>query len=500
MIVAASLAVFFLCGEMLKKDGEVSRARLVVPVVDSDKKADESDISDFEETAATSFIELLSDETLLSVVTMDIDGDGFDDQINVVKSSRSPYLSLVCALYEPSETEYVRKTVIDTNVSQIRTFSCTSIDVIGNHKNSLIYQGVRDNGFSVLKIYNGGRDKNNEFVLDVIGDFESDGTIFIQQEERNEAYELGRTKGEPFPVWVYSSGASEDSASLDQIQTMFVWNESEQSYVEAKKITVAGKRLAAKELARIQDGTVETFSKFLDGLWYKTDVSGSMRYLFFDYQNQEIIFQFEDSEEVYSWLDSKLRRNGMYFSSVNKSIGNLHRRFDISLVGIDEIRIRLQDDVRMIIGESTLWDGNYKKLTSTKIAKPGSSPSKDAVQTLIETGAWATGDGNYYFFEKDRYSVDGDNVSDFGMFLETEVSGTTLLQFRSESEKKFFSGFYSVEYGKRTVRKTDRRGRTVEETADDKETVVMHAVLVRPDGFFQTEARPLVLKKTEVRN
>ena len=500
ILVAAGLAVFLILKNVIPQKNEITRAKTVTPLVDKEHYVEESKLNEYEEFAAVSFIELLSDETLLSVVTMDIDGDSFDDQINIVKSAQSPFLSLVIALYEPSTTSYYRAENIETNITQFQTFACTALDVIGNHKNSLVYQGITDSGYSVLRIYNGGRTKENEFFLNLIGDFESDGTIFIQQQERNQYYELSQAKGESFSVWVYSSQNSEDLSRLDQIQTLYEWDEKEQKYVQTKQIKVAGSRIVAKELARIQDGTVETFCKFLDGLWYKTSVSGSaMRYIFFDYLNQEIIFQFDDSEEVYSWLQSKLRRNGIYFSSVNKSIGNLQRRFDISLVNVDEIRIRIQDDVRMIIGESTLWDGNYKKLSTKKPADEIQDSSKDVIDSLAKGPAWTSSDEKYFIFTDKEYSIESEDFNEKGIFVAVNVESKNLMQFRSNSQTKFFDGYFEPSFLKVTKRTTDKRGRVKEEIVDDTDTIVLQQVIVSPKSYFATESKPLILKRTQLK-
>ncbi len=503
IIVAAFLAFFLIAKNLFVKDNSYSRAKIVKPVVDSDSVSDSSSENDYEDYEQTSFIELANDETLLSVVTMDIDGDGYDDQINIVKTSRSPFLGLIVGLYNPSTSAYVRATWIATNISQIRTFACTALDVIGNHKNSLVYQGITDSGHSVLCIFNGSKNKKGEFVLTKIGDFEADGTIFIQQSERNEAYELSQTKAESFPVWVYAVDADEssaDSTKLDQVQTMYDWNEKEGIYTQVKQVRVKGNRIAAKELARIQDGTVATFANFLDGLWYKTDNSGkNVRYIFFDSKAQEIIFHYGDSEEVYSWLDSKLRRNGMYFTSINKSIENLQRRFDISLVNVDEIRIRIQDDVRMIISESTLWDGNYKKVTSKVAAKKTDAENENVIKSLEKGPAWQTLDGNYLIFTKDEYSVENENFTDNGRFVLNTISETQLMQFRSNTNVRFFNGYYSANFAKVKKTETDRRGRTKEFIVDDTDTIILQPVIVSPDGFFASEAQGITLKRTELK-
>ena len=454
VIVAAGLAFFFVGKNLFIKDNSYSRAKIIKPVVEIEKSEEENLENEYEDYEQTSFIELANDETLLNVVTMDIDDDGYDDQINIVKTSRSPFLALIVGLYNPSTSSYVRAAWIATTVSQIRTFACTALDVIGNHKNSLVYQGITDEGHSVLCIFNGSRTKKGDFVLTKIGDFESDGTVFIQQTERNEAYELSQTKADSFPVWVYASDSAEDSARLDQIQTMYDWNEKEGEYTQVKQVRVTGNRIAAKELARIQDGTVATFSKFLEGLWYKTENSGgNVRYIFFDPQTHEIIFHYQDSEEVYSWLNAKLRRNGMY----------------------------------------------YKKVSTKLNQKTVAGESEKALKRLVEGPAWTASDGKYFVFANDVYIVESEKFTDKGRFVLNSISDTKLMQFRSDTDIKFFNGYYSASFGK--IKKTERnkRGKTTEFVVDDNDTVILQSVDITPNGFFQNEVLPLTLKKTELK-
>ena len=93
----------------------------------------------------------------------------------------------------------------------------------GDHRMALVYQGEKRDGGSVLALYHCQKSGGKTEVVP-IGSFSSDGTIFIQQTERSESYELSQTKGESFAVWVYSSDSgksdSTDTASVSQIQTV----------------------------------------------------------------------------------------------------------------------------------------------------------------------------------------------------------------------------------------------------------------------------------------
>lgn len=498
VLFAAVLAFFFLSRNLFVKENVISRAKVVIPIIGGEGDEDVSRNGEYAYDAAqTSFIQLANGETLISTVECDLDGDGFDDQINIVKTASGQNIVLVPALYNARAGSYERIGQIQTEIVQVNTFACTSLDVTGTHTNSVVYQGISEGGTVVMKIFNGKKEKNGSFSFEIIGDFEADGTIFIHQEQRSEAYELAQTKGKSFPVWVYTSESPEsgsDSSMLDQIQTMYDWSENDGKYVAVQTVRVAGNRVAAKELARIQDGTVATFGKFLDGLWYKTENPGSeMRFIFFDYSNSEIIFEYESREEVYSWLNSNLRRNGIYFSAVNKSIENLHRRFDISLVNVDEIRIKLQDDVRMLISESTLWDGNYKKFTSRTVPKTDVSKEREVIDELVRQSTWSTSDGVVLTFSKTGYQAVGSTENDSGRFTENDISGSTLIQFRSDGNSAFFRGAYLPSFQTKSVTEKNSRGRSVEKTIIDKETLVLQSVVVSPNGFYNEQRSPLVL-------
>ena len=291
------------------------------------------------------------------------------------------------------------------------------MDLNGEHRTSLVYQGFAENGDSIIKAYFISN-WNNNFSLRKIVDLRGDGTIFIQQVDRYDAYERSKANGASFPIWVYTSD-TENENSTDQLQIQYEWSQEEYKYVKTKTIRVAGNRIAAKELAKIQDGTVGTFANFLEGLWYMTESDGTgIRYLFFNYGAKEIIFFKDDTEEVYKWAHSNIRRNGMYLSTINQEIENLQRRVDISLKSTEEIHVRIQDDVRMRISESTVWDGDYKKTNQNLYKSKLRSKNKkmDFARNLEKVVSWKTSEGLVVKFVDGKYTVSGDTVSEEGVY------------------------------------------------------------------------------------
>ena len=473
LIIAAVLAYFIFSKNLFSDNEGDFSSNVVIPIMEGESDGSLVNSDDFfEARESVAFINLNADEILVSTVELDIDSDGSDDQIVFVKSIASPAIIAIAATYNPQTTKYQREASFLTEISQSRTFAATSLDVLGKHKNSLVYQGLNDEGKMIMKILSVYRDKNSKIKTDVLGDFSAEGTIFIQQSQRSEGYELNGEKGESFPVWVYSS----ENGSLDQIQTLYEWNESEKKYVASRTIRVAGNKIAAKELAKIQDGTVSSFANFLDGLWYKTENNGEMRYLYFDYENSEIIFQLGDSEEIYSWLTSNVRRNGIYFSSVNKSIENLQRQFDISLIGMDEIQIKIQDDVRMLISEGNLWDGRYKKYTQE--LKKSEKKVNECFEALTKTENWISADGTIFKFTGNDYAAEGERVHDNGRVIQTEVKGQTLFQFRSDGEIPYFGKAYLPSF--------------LDKNPDN---LVLQSVVMNLSDFYPEQVPPIILKK-----
>lgn len=361
VIVGVSLGLAFILKDAGGNTSQsINPPQTVIPQTTEQKhESVDVHIEEVDETLV-SLVPLYNEETLMDTLSIDFDGDGYDDQINTIRKMTSPYIQILVGLYNPYKGQYERSAIIDTEIIQTRTFDYSCLDLIGNHKNVLMYSGFLENNNSVMKLFLSEK-RDTELIMNVIGDFQSDGTIFIQQLDRHESYESQKANGVSFPVWVYSSDSSSGN-SLDQIQTKYVWDSSANKYVRDSETRVQESKVASTELNKILDGTLVSFQNHLEGLWYNTNASADeAQYMFFNPREEEIIFQADKSQEVYTWVSSTLRRNGIYITAINSSINNLTRRIDISITGADEIRVRNQDDVLMTISEKSLWDGEYKK-------------------------------------------------------------------------------------------------------------------------------------------
>lgn len=495
VIIASALLVIVLT-KKTSESAEKTQAENSEQAQDSRSagNADTENPLGLEDSGVVSFMPLKPDETLLSSMGIDLDGDNLDDEILVARKAGNPFLYLIIGLYNPQTTLYDRISELKTEITQFKSFSYNGMDVTGDHRTALVYQGFTDEGLAVLQMHFCSRRG-----IVKIGDFKSDGTIFIQQYNRTETYELSQSSGRSFPVWTYASDTREGAGSLSQVQTEYDWDPGQQRYVQIRQIFVAGKNIAAAELAKIQDGTVETFANYLNGLWYKIDNEGDeIRYIFLDYKNAEVIFLAGDSQEVYNWQNSNLYRNGIYLSTVNASIENLRRRFDISLTGLDEMRVHVYDDVRMRIGADALWNGSYKKMKSANDFPTGEIDTADleALRArLEEIKNWSAPDGALISFKNGLYTIASESVSESGVYCVSKVADDFAIQFNSHSEERYIGNVYLIRYGKKTIEPTAKekqRGKKAV-VVPDENVLVLQPAQIMSNTIYEISGRPITL-------
>ena len=131
---------------------DVVRAKLVVPNTGEEKEEGvSSDAMVTDDVILTSLINLKADETLIDVISSDFTGDGFEDQVNIVRKAGLSNLHLIIGIYNSKSEMYERKADITTPVEQVKTFSCYGLDLTGRNRTALVYQGFDSSGNSILR-------------------------------------------------------------------------------------------------------------------------------------------------------------------------------------------------------------------------------------------------------------------------------------------------------------------------------------------------------------
>ena len=444
VIVASVLLVIFLTNKTSESAQKIGEQDLSASGDFQSKGFSSAENSSGTESGAVvSFMPLRANETLLGSSGIDLNGDNFDDEILVVRKNGSPFLYLIVGLYNSETTLYDRVAELRTEITQLRSLSYNGMDVTGDHRIALVYQGHTDDGHTVLQMFFCRRSG-----LINIGSFKSDGMIFIQQYNRSDTYNLSQSSGISFPVWVYASDTRPGVGNLSQVQTKYDWSETAGRYVQTQQVFVTGKNIAAAELAKIQDGTVETFANYLNGLWYMTDSTGKkIRYIFFDYDSREVIFLEEDSQEIFNWRNSNLYRNGIFVSTVNVSVENLRRSLDIGLTDFNEIRVRVHEDVRMMISVDAVWNGQYKKMNMRRDFNSDEGVSQELAslrEKLEQAPYWIAPNGISVAFKDGNYKLSGEGHYEDGVYFLTMVKSAFVVQFNSRAKNRYFGEVYTV--------------------------------------------------------
>ena len=454
LFAAAGIAVIFFAVQrqwLASNTKDAVRTKTVIPAVQGGNPTFLQDDSlPGDDITLTSLIPLQTGETLIASYSADLDLDGYDDQVIAVKTPDSAFIKLAAGLYNPLVNRYERAAEITTDIEQAKTFSLSVMDITGTHENTIIVTGYGTENESRFQAWLPRKSLQN-FSLHEIVNLYAEGTVFVQQRPRSDSYPMEDVDGESFPIWAYTSDDESQEGSLDQLQIMYDWNKREQKYTEKARTRISQKSITAQELARIQDGTESTFAAFLNGLWTKAGTTAEQnRYLFCDYDKKEVIFFQNDRQEIYAWERSTLRRNGILVYTTNQSMPNISRRFDIALVSSDEIRIKVVDDLGMLIGSETLWDGNYKKQNSETLfagtaKKEEALPDMTAVLQTTSRTFWKCDNGWNITFSGSAYSAKNGVLTETGVFSPLTIFGENLLQFKSRQNGGAFSGFYRTE-------------------------------------------------------
>lgn len=457
IVVLFALITLFLCGFYLYQKFSTEEvvvtqhSKVIVPTTQSAVKGIEmEEVYDSSENTVITYVPLNPDETLLQTYSVvlggaNASGDTVDDQISVVKKVGEDNLMVIVGLYNNITASYSRAAEIVTPIAQFNTLSVSCLDVVGVHQNAIVITGLSNEKKSVMQIYLPTIERHS-MTLEKIADFSTEGNLFIQESSRSDAYSLSQSKGESFPIIENCPDPNAKSNSMDQLHITYKWNPQTRYYERANIQKVPGRTINAQELNKILDGTKETFTNFLSGLWYKiNENSKEMRYIFFDTENNEVVCFVNESQEVYSINTSWMRKTGITMATENKSMSALSRSFAVTLVATDEIKIKATDDLRMIIGEETLWDGNYKKQESKNIDVVKDVFSNKYTAILkTSLNKWTMQDGSSLSVEKNKWIYENNGIVINGVFTEVKDFDQILLEFRGSGDLSVFSGFYTV--------------------------------------------------------
>ncbi len=444
-----------------------------------------------ERTRTASEIPTASNEILLDVYSFNLDSDQEDEQILVVRRTDDPsgLLRLIVADYLPGGRSWVRAWEGSTAVTKVRTLQILVKDVVGDHIPNIIAVGMNDRGEQAVSIFwrtPPSRENRSPLFYTKICEVSGDSVI-IEETERPESYKLGQTNAETWPVTVYHRDPESENF-LDQIRETWEWNFTRKAYERVLVERIPGAQIERQLVTRILDGTVETFQRYLEGIWYRASAdprAPGSQFVIFDPREKTLSFFSDNVMEPYQWEDSHPTRYGIFIGSRSSAVKTLRRLIDVELTGHETVSLRIFQDIRLKADVTEQWNGTYRKMNSelasafrkdTPVNQPRSAPLSGRYRGL---------DGFTLSFEPPRFTASRDGRSEAGGFSVFTLKGAEILEMKYLTETGVV--------GKRVSYRVDRSQR--KENGETVEILNLTPVRVAIDGFEFVEGSPLILER-----
>lgn len=386
-------------------------------------------------------LELRPTETLLDIYPLSTDSHNTDQvQILIVRDTTDPfgYLRVIASTYAPNSRQWIRAWEGLTLATKIRTFQLRTIDVTGDFTLSLICTGINDKNEQTMTVFRQSTPAGQLFPMDFVQIFAAAGdNILLEERDRPDSYKLGLTKANSYniSIWLRDTASANQ---LDQIKETWTWDAEDLEFRKTAIDRIPGMRTEQLLVNRILDGQLETFTAFLDGIWYKesTNPLGSDGlFLSFQPDNGTILFATPNSVEAMEWETSNLTRYGVYIATRNQSVRNLKRLLNVELIGPDSIDVRIFQDMRIKIDIDKKWDGRYRKLPIEIAQAFRRSPAMAKVlnESMLQ-GSFISNQGSLLSFNGNTYQMTKTDALDTGIFNISQLGDSRILNLQSTSE------------------------------------------------------------------
>jgi hypothetical protein len=373
-------------------------------------------------------------ETLLGVMSADIDADPEDEQILIVKGleSSSSYIGIVVLNQEGQRSAWVRVWEETTLATKYPTFDVSVKDMTGTREKDLVCTGMNDlDRHTILVLHPDRQGGPGVPAYSRIAAIEAE-SIDIVETERSPAYAGSLTDEAPWDILSQEQDLSSKNF-MDKVETSWVYSPASLSYAPAGKRQISGRAIEQGIVDRYLNGDAATFERFLAGIWYMESLpppgQPGGRVVEFSPDSGDIVFSEEGdvpSLGVFAWENSESTKRGLYISSSHQEI-RLKRFIDIELVGPETIALKSFDNVRFSADSQNPWNGVYRKY-SFKDVFP--SPGVAARKGGIAAGSFAGEDGSILEFSYPRYAWSGRDA-DSGVFSSYFLGKDEILVLKS---------------------------------------------------------------------
>ena len=370
------------------KNREIQKTKVVIP--QGMGAGGESLRSAYIDDTQALKLTLEEDEAGIAALTRDFNSDSHEGQVIAYRKLQdidSP-IYITYAEFDSEHESYSRKWSAPTATTKPGTLILYSEDLIGDGGICVLVSGMNGAGEQTLTAFRKIDSVTEPFIK--IAEFLIEGSIAVEEPEYGR-----RAQGRSLNIATYGRDYS-SSNIMDQIEVTYTFNQINGLYEQSRMVKIPGTRIEQMRVGELLNGDTGRFEAFIDGLWYQGG-EPAKKYVYFNTATRELIFFYNNSEEVFTWQNSASTRYGIHINSWNVSLTKLRRTINVELVSLESIRLRVYQDAYLRSGPNIIWDGSYERLpaaeTAVETQKPlpyteGSFSGQDGIITFNKDGSY----------------------------------------------------------------------------------------------------------------
>jgi hypothetical protein len=363
-------------------------------------------------------------ESVISILSRDFNGDSREEQVIAYRNLQEIDTPIFVSYVDVDKTgNYARVWTAPTAATRPSSLILYSEDLIGDGGICVLISGMNGAGEQTLTVF---RMNLFESVFSEpftkIAEFIIEGSITVEDVQKSWDYQQ-TVRGKSLSISTFGRDY-ESSNILDQIETTYSYNTINGLYEQSNMVKVPGhqvEQLMVSELLSVPG----KFEEFVDGLWIRTLNNGQNQSVYFNMSKSEMIFYFNNTEEVFTLQESSATRYGLHIIGKNTSLAKLRCTVNIELESLESIRLRVFQDAYLRTGPGIVWDGSYKKVQVMETAA-----GEKRILPYLE-GTYGNPDGKIVFYRDGSYELGtAEKILHKGKYVFFNMGKDELLELR----------------------------------------------------------------------
>ena len=373
---------------------------------------------------------------LLSIIGVNLDQDPDEEQVIAVKrvADMGSQVRIIVVDADPARgTYYFPSWESDTSATDIRVFSLSARDLVGDHSLQIVANGMNDAGKLTLDIFrllppSQGKGLVYKPVCQLVAD-----EITVDEVERPDSYATDPKPGSSFPVVAYLRDPDSQNV-MDLVRIRYAWNPGEGRYVPGAAEKIPGEEVQQAQLRGLFTGSGELgFEQFISGSWVQVVKDTYASIITFDPVGRKISLSSGNTQEAYIWRES-LRT----IYNTLRAVGENETVLQIRLIRTFSITVNDPNTITVTIRSNDSDESStvtYTKVTDDIRQKPIDRPDAQAVLSQLSlSGRYAGRRGLTVDFQDTHVTWTDNGGQRTGSYVLFSIGGRTILSTRLRTQ------------------------------------------------------------------